>query len=52
MTQTNARKIDLQYLKWHHLMGWTLQEIADREHVTRQRASQRIQRAIEWVKTL
>lgn len=52
MTQTDARKIDLQYLKWHYLMGMTLQEIANRENITRQRAGQRIQRAVKWVKSL
>lgn len=52
MTQTDARKIDLQYLKWHYLMGMTFDEIARRELVTRQRAQQRVARAIEWVKSL
>lgn len=52
MKQKDARKIDLTYLKLYHLDNWTLQRIADKYKVTRQRAEQRVQRAIEWARSL
>ncbi len=52
MKQKDARKIDLTFLKLYHLDGWTLQKIADKYDITRQRAEQRVRRAVEWARSL